>query len=197
MVLTLRLTTVQATGVPATSLVALTRALQACKALNVSFCEYGEWRSGALAKLAVNCAVNAATALVGAKNGSLLSPTAQPFISAVLKEVSAILSCEERDKSGQEGQALSYGTLLDTTMSVIATTQNNISSTFADVVRLRSSSATNSAPLAAAEQYTELAHMNGYISRLGRKHGIPTPLNDTLVALVELKCETLAQAKSV
>ncbi|KZV84178.1 6-phosphogluconate dehydrogenase C-terminal domain-like protein [Exidia glandulosa HHB12029] len=168
------------------SLMAMKSALQACRALDVAFIDYNDWQTTALAKLAVNCAVNAASALIGTTNASLLSPTAYPFLSAVLREVAAVFAAEA-EAEGLDGHhdALAHEHLLKMTLDMIASTQNNISSTLADVRRVQAA--------AEPEPYTELAHMNGWISTLGRKHGIITPLNDALPALVETKCQALAK----
>ncbi|KZV89988.1 6-phosphogluconate dehydrogenase C-terminal domain-like protein [Exidia glandulosa HHB12029] len=168
------------------SLITMKSALLACRALDVTFIDYKDWQTTALAKLAVNCAVNAASALIGTTNASLLSPTAYPFLSAVLQEVAAVFAAEA-EAEGLDGHhdVLAHEHLLKTTLDMIASTQNNVSSTLADVRRVQAA--------AEPEPYTELAHMNGWISTLGRKHGIITPLNDALPALVETKCQALAK----
>ena len=33
---------------------------------------------------------------------------------------------------------------------------------------------------------TEIDYLNGYVCRLGAKHGVPTPVNQTLLTLVKL-----------
>jgi 2-dehydropantoate 2-reductase len=33
---------------------------------------------------------------------------------------------------------------------------------------------------------TEIDYLNGYVCRLGVKHGVPTPVNQTLLTLVKL-----------
>ena len=38
-----------------------------------------------------------------------------------------------------------------------------------------------------AEQRTEIDAMNGAIVRLGRKHGVPTPMNQTVMLLIKAK----------
>lgn len=47
--------------------------------------------------------------------------------------------------------------------------------------RLRSSSLTS----LRRGRRTEIAYLNGYVARMGREYGVPTPVNDTVVAMVE------------
>ena len=41
---------------------------------------------------------------------------------------------------------------------------------------------------------TEIDYINGYVVRLGEKHGVQTPINSALVALVKLKAQTIGYA---
>lgn len=167
------------------------QALDACRALNVSITDYDDWQNGALVKVAVNCAVNAATALIAAKNGALLSATALPFLSAVLDEVAAVFAAYT--SSGLSSDALSRAQLLQTTRDMITTTQHNVSSTLGDVRRVQALALEMGPATENTEAYTELEHMNGFISRLCRRYNVPTPLNDALLALVETKCQALVR----
>ena len=36
-----------------------------------------------------------------------------------------------------------------------------------------------------AQRQTEVDYLNGGIVRFGREHGVPTPLNETIVALIK------------
>ena len=36
-----------------------------------------------------------------------------------------------------------------------------------------------------ARRLTEIDYLNGGISRFGREHGVPTPLNDAITALIK------------
>ncbi|EJD41584.1 hypothetical protein AURDEDRAFT_126919 [Auricularia subglabra TFB-10046 SS5] len=178
------------------SLKVLKSALQACESLSATFVSYRDWLDGALAKLGVNCAANAASALIGDKNGALLAPAMRDFLDAVLREVAAVFAVRLADEapSVQPGASpsthpLSHQMLLRTTLDVLAVTQDNTSSTLSDVLRLSH----RDAPEAASSgPFTELEHLNGYISKLGRQYNMPTPLNDALVALVEAKCRAIA-----
>ena len=162
--------------------------------------------SSAHAKLAINCAVNAATALIDDRNGSLLSPYARPFLEAVTAEVASVLAAGTTRESIarmvdcpaflDSEQALTARQLLDATLGVIEATRENESSTLTDVRRI------NSGPVPPAGEsdgssspWTELDHINGHLSRLGRECGIATPLNDALYALVNAKCDTLAHRR--
>ena len=70
------------------------------------------------------------------------------------------------------------------------TTQFTTSSSIPVVLRLHRTASDSDA---ASPPFTELQHLNGYISKLGVQYGVATPLNDALVALVETKCEAAVE----
>ncbi|KAH7102177.1 ketopantoate reductase PanE/ApbA C terminal-domain-containing protein [Auriculariales sp. MPI-PUGE-AT-0066] len=171
----------------------LLESLQKCKELGVRRVSIDDWIDGALGKLAVNCAVNAATALIEDRNGALLSASAMPFLNAITKEVNSVLSaqitCEFIGKTMgsqtfAQRNSLGQAQLLQRTIEVLHTTRDNVSSTLADYLRYASS---NKGVMKQDEDWTELRHLNGYISKLGQLSGIPTPLNDALASLVDTK----------
>lgn len=69
--------------------------------------------------------------------------------------------------------SLRPGALYEEVQRVIRTTGPNYSSMFQDIQHSASS--------------TEIAYINGYFSRLGKSLGVPTPVNDQLVKLIQLK----------
>lgn len=112
-------------------------------------------------KLGVNCAINPLTALLRVANGELLRrPDAAALMDAAAREVEAV--------------ALAEGIHLETDLAVRAravalATANNRSSMLQDVERGRR---------------TEVGAINGALAALARRHGIATPVNATLAALV-------------
>lgn len=116
-----------------------------------------KWR-----KLVLNCASNAMTAVAGVRTGPILAdPEASMVLRAVMAEGLRVARAEGIDLADGEVDRLLRG-LAGLDMG---------SSTLQD--RLRG------APL-------EAEALNGTIVRLGRRHGIPVPCNETLYALLRL-----------
>jgi 2-dehydropantoate 2-reductase len=108
-------------------------------------------------KLAVNCAINPLSALLGRTNGDLAAdPTARGTMAAVAAEVGAV--------------ARARGTPLDRdpaeeALAVASATGSNRSSMLQDLER---------------GAVTEVDQINGAVCREGRRVGVPTPVNDGL-----------------
>lgn len=113
-------------------------------------------------KLYANVGINAVTAITGLPNGMLLEvPELKRLVSAAVTEAAAIAA------------SAGIRTEIDpvaSTFRVIRDTAGNRSSMLQDVSRGRR---------------TEIEALNGKICELGRKHGVPTPVNETLTALVK------------
>ena len=115
------------------------------------------------AKLTTNCAWNALSAATGRPYGELYALDPVP---AVLDDVVA----ECRAVAAAEGVDLPPGLARD--VAALATTMaGQRSSTAQDLARGRR---------------TEIDHLNGVVVRLGRRHGVPTPVNRALLALVRV-----------
>jgi 2-dehydropantoate 2-reductase len=113
------------------------------------------------AKLAVNCGINALTAILGVSNGELLErPDACRLLEAAAREAGAV--------AGAVGIRLKEDPVART-LAVARATAANRSSMFQDLERGRR---------------TEIDAINGAVSGRGRALGVPTPVNDTLTALV-------------
>lgn len=195
------------------------------------------YRIQSLAKLAVNCAANPLTGVIGCRNGVLTkSKGARHIIERVASEATAVFArlLETQDPGGDEdssttldrrkvpvaplppGHPLSFESLMARINLVLQATGANISSTLADVQKIPAARsrrqgqllqdstsgeaqrggqpAGNAPPTvvpsnATGSDLTEIVHLNGYLSRVGRDLGVPTPVNDTLVDLLNLKCE--------
>ena len=109
-------------------------------------------------KLAVNCGINALTALRGVRNGELLNRKS----SAVLMEKAA-LECAAVARA--KGVELPYDDPAAEVRETARRTAENISSMLCDVLR--------GAP-------TECDAINGAVMREGKRLGVPVPVNEAL-----------------
>ncbi|HEY3422356.1 MAG TPA: ketopantoate reductase family protein, partial [Methanocellaceae archaeon] len=113
-------------------------------------------------KMYANVGINAITAITGLTNGMPLEvPELKETVEAAVTE------------AGQVSRAMGIKTHVDpvdNTLKVIRDTYNNRSSMLQDVSK---------------GKRTEIDALNGKISELGRKAGIPTPVNDTITGLVK------------
>lgn len=122
------------------------------------------------AKLVVNCACNAISALTQASYAQMAAlPAVQALQQAAVHEAVAVARAE--------GFLLSTDTLLAAVAHIAATMPEQRSSTAQDLARGRP---------------TEIEHLNGHIVRRGAALGIATPVNQALLALVQL-AETRAR----
>lgn len=122
-------------------------------------------------KLVVNCAVNAISALAQAPYGLMAAvPAVRELQAAVVREAVAV-ACAE-------GQALDAAAMLAAVHGVMQRMPAQRSSTAQDLARGRAS---------------EIDHLNGEVVRGGARHGIATPANQALLALVQLR-EASAQS---
>lgn len=115
-------------------------------------------------KLLVNCAYNAVSALAQANYGQLAAlPEIVELQRSVVREVVAVAAAE--------GIALDLDASLAAMDRIAVAMPGQLSSTAQDIARHKPS---------------EIEHLNGVVVRLGRQHGVETPVNATLLALVKL-----------
>lgn len=135
--------------------------------------ELGSDVAGALwAKLVLNCAYNALSALSRLPYGRMV---AQPGVAHVMQDLVA----ECRAVAAADGVHIA-GYVADAAVLRIAETMpEQYSSTAHDLMRGRRS---------------EIEHLNGYVVRRGAALGVPTPVNRTLLTLVRL-AETAGSAR--
>jgi 2-dehydropantoate 2-reductase len=119
---------------------------------------------GALwAKLIVNCAYNALSAIVQQPYGELVQVAGIPELMAlVVDECIAVASADGITVPGDPHEAV---------RRIAHTMAGQYSSTAQDVARGKPN---------------EIDYLNGYVVRRGHAHGIATPLNQTLLSLVKL-----------
>lgn len=115
-------------------------------------------------KLMVNCAYNAISGLAQANYGQLAAlPAIRELQQSVVREVVALAAAE--------GVNLPLAPSLEAMARIAVAMSAQLSSTAQDMARRKPS---------------EIDHLNGFVSRRGRELGVPTPVNDTLYALVKL-----------
>lgn len=114
-------------------------------------------------KLIINCAYNAFSAITDQPYGRIIAQAqARQLIANIVAE------CEAVAAAG--GVQLPVG-LFDKALAVGESMAGQFSSTSQDLRRGRP---------------TEIDELNGYVVRLGAAHGIPTPVNQALLALVKV-----------
>lgn len=116
------------------------------------------------AKLIVNCAYNALSAITDEPYGQIVAQTeARLLVANIVAECEAVAkACGINLPSGQVDRVLAVGESM----------AGQYSSTAQDMRRGRP---------------TEIDYLNGHVVRQGAVHGIPTPLNQALVAMVKIK----------
>ena len=114
-------------------------------------------------KLVGNAAVNPVSALVGITNGELLQHLAARIVDAAAREAARVASAE--------GVPISDDEALTLWRAMAELTAANRSSMLQDV--------RNGRP-------TEIDWINGEVVRRGRRHSVPTPVNEALLKLVEV-----------
>ena len=113
-------------------------------------------------KFAINCAINPLTVKYQCNNGQLLVlPEASTELHALCQEIQLITSHLK--------PADWFKTLAADAQAVLEVTSNNINSMLQDVRKSRE---------------TEIGQLNSLLSKIAKKHGIPCPINDALIAEV-------------
>ncbi len=115
-------------------------------------------------KLLVNCAYNAISALTQMPYGRLAAvPEIRDLLPVLVREVVAVAAAA--------GVPMALDGALQATERIAQTMPTQRSSTAQDMARRKPS---------------EIDHLNGFVVRKGRELGVPTPINQTLHALVKL-----------
>ena len=125
--------------------------------------------------MAMNCAYNAISALTRAQYGRIvrLEPRCAALIERAIAETVAVAHAE--------GVPLSESAMVEAAYQLAEKMGGATSSTAQDIARGRP---------------TEIDSLNGYVARRGAALGIPTPVSDTLVALVKLLEESAVNRRS-
>jgi 2-dehydropantoate 2-reductase len=123
-------------------------------------------------KLIMNCACNAISALARARYGAIVRhPPARAVMSAVVREGVAV--------AGAAGIQLAAEDLIEKCRRLGESISEATSSTAQDIAR---------------GKRTEIDSLNGFVACRGAELGVPTPVNETLHALVKLLEESSVHA---
>ncbi len=115
-------------------------------------------------KLLVNCVYNAISAVSQLPYGRMVAlPEIRAVMQALVREVVAVAQAD--------GQRLSFDSAIQAVDNIGTAMPAQLSSTAQDLARGKP---------------TEIDHLNGFIVRRGIALGVPTPINQTLHALVRL-----------
>ena len=119
------------------------------------------------AKLCVNAAGNPLSALLRVRNRDLAQAAPlRPLAQAIIAEAVAVAAAV--------GVRLDAAALVERLWQIVEKTADNKTSMLADF---------------AAGRPTEIEAINGAVVRLGRDHGVPTPVNETLAQLIAAATE--------
>jgi 2-dehydropantoate 2-reductase len=114
-------------------------------------------------KLIINCAYNAISAISQEPYGKMVKVDGVPeLMKTVVAECLAVADKESISVPGD---------MYETVRTLASTMATQYSSTAQDLARGKP---------------TEIDYLNGYVCRLGQKHGIPTPANQALLTMVKL-----------
>lgn len=122
--------------------------------------EREEWR-----KLVVNCVINPLTAVLRVRNNEIGTTSLREVRHGLVEECILVAKAE--------GIRLSPG--LETEIDHKIRGFTNYSSMCQDIMKGKK---------------TEISFLNGKIVELGKEHGIPTPINETMVGLIRFSEET-------
>jgi len=125
-------------------------------------------RKDAWGKLIVNCVINPLTAILQVRDYGVVHPALEKVRDGVVMECIEVARAEglEFERSLRKN--------IDKEISGLG----NYSSMHQDIMKGRK---------------TEIDFLNGKVVELGKKHGIPTPINETLVALIRFLGEKSKQ----
>jgi len=110
-------------------------------------------------KLVMNCVINPLTAILRVRNNEIGAPSLKELRHAIVRECIAVGRAED----------VSIGEDFLNFVDEVIPRYTNRSSMLQDIMRGRR---------------TEIDFINGKIVELGRRHGIPTPVNETLTQLI-------------
>ncbi|MDH5783827.1 MAG: 2-dehydropantoate 2-reductase, partial [Candidatus Bathyarchaeota archaeon] len=111
-------------------------------------------------KLIVNCVLNPLTVILQVRNNEIMVDSLKEIRHEIIQESIAVGNAE----------GVSFESNLEECIERKIARYTNYSSMCQDIMKRKK---------------TEIDFLNGKIVELGRKHGIPTPVNDTLVGLIK------------
>ncbi len=122
-----------------------------------------------LKKAIINCIINPLTGITGSRNGFLMEKWARDVRNCLLSEIFRVI--QKAHFLPPTGESITLEGMLNEVEEVSNLTASNLSSMTIDIAR---------------KEPTEIRFLNHVIATLGERYGIPTPLNSTVIELVEL-----------
>ncbi|HEC94578.1 MAG TPA: 2-dehydropantoate 2-reductase [Thermoplasmatales archaeon] len=120
-------------------------------------------------KAIINACINPLTAIFDVKNGQILK---HEMLHEIMKKV-----CHEGVKVAKSiGIKIEEDEMVEKTVTVIKDTAENYSSMVQSLRKKRR---------------TEIDSINGYLVKMGRKHGVNTPVNELLIKMVKIREEMI------
>ncbi|CAE6412933.1 unnamed protein product [Rhizoctonia solani] len=141
-------------------------------------------------KLVTNSVVNPLTALIGCRNGSLVgNQYAYKIGRGVCQEAEKVFRAQMlEDENGRPAKDSNFTDQdLENVNLPLKLTAPSLEAEFVRVARLTSVNFSSMLQDVRSGRETEVNYMNGYLSRMGRKYGIQTPVNDMLRTLIQMK----------
>ncbi|HJV29581.1 MAG TPA: 2-dehydropantoate 2-reductase [Gaiellaceae bacterium] len=118
-----------------------------------------QWR-----KLIFNAATNPIGALTGLTHGRVCEdPALRALVTALVDEGKAVAAAQSIDLDADPEELIDYAARPDVAYDHKASMLQDVE----------------------ARRQTEIDFLNGGVARFGREHGVPTPLNDAVVALIK------------
>ncbi|KAG6334537.1 hypothetical protein ID866_4553 [Astraeus odoratus] len=164
--------------------------LNSLDALGAKWCPMADVQVAMRKKLVVHAVVNPLTALLGCRNSSLFHDRgSQNILRSVCEEASAVFRAQLEDETecwlrslgpnvdksqiplGRMPPDLEAERLMEEVTRAVCR-QGNVSSTLSDITHGRP---------------TEIQYMNGYLVALGKRLGVPTPVNATLCDVIRMR----------
>lgn len=129
-------------------------------------CEYNDNIKRQLwTKLFLNAATNAVEALIDCNHGIFCgNEYARELTKNIIEETAKVAEAD--------GELFDADEIFDYLIKAVSGASDGISSMWQDMQR---------------KKITEVDYINGAVSKLGRKYGIETPINDTIVSLIHMK----------
>ncbi|CCO28294.1 2-dehydropantoate 2-reductase [Rhizoctonia solani AG-1 IB] len=175
---------------PYTSLHGTLNALLSLRGLQPSWIGVSSLQERLQRKLVTNSVVNPLTALMGCRNGSLVgNQYAFKIGREVCREAEKVFRAQTlEDENGPPAKDSSFTDQdLANVNLPLQLTVSSLEAEFVRVARLTSVNFSSMLQDIRGGRETEINYMNGYLSRMGRKYGIQTPVNDMLRTLVKMK----------
>ncbi len=111
-------------------------------------------------KLIVNCIINPLTSILQVRNNEIMADSLREIRHSIIQECIAV---------GQ-AEGIGFQSNLEECIERKIAGYTNYSSMYQDIVKRKK---------------TEIDFLNGKVVELGKKHGIPMPVNESLVGLIK------------